>query len=170
GDTEPGLRQGIRHSGHIVVTNPDMLHAAILPHHTKWIQLFQNLKYIVIDEMHQYRGVFGSHVANVIRRLKRICAFYGSNPRFILCSATIANPGELATLLIEEPQTVIIENGAPQAEKHFIFYNPPLVNPEQGIRRSSLLDARHIAAKLIQNEVQTIVFTRSRLGVEVLLT
>ncbi len=170
GDTEPGLRQGIRRSGHIVVTNPDMLHSAILPHHTKWIQLFQNLKYIVIDEMHQYRGVFGSHVANVIRRLKRICAFYGSNPRFILSSATIANPGELAGLLIEEPLTVITDNGAPQAEKHFVFYNSPLVNPELGLRRSSLLEARKVAAELIGNDIQTIVFTRSRLGVEVLLT
>jgi len=170
GDTEPGLRQGIRRSGHIVVTNPDMLHSAILPHHTKWVQLFQNLEFIVIDEMHQYRGVFGSHVANVIRRLKRICAFYGSNPQFILCSATIANPGELAELLIEELPEVITENGAPQAEKHFILYNPPLVNPELGLRRSSLVEARRIAADLINNGVQTIIFTRSRLGVEVLLT
>jgi DEAD/DEAH box helicase domain-containing protein len=170
GDTEPGLRQGIRRSGHIVVTNPDMLHSAILPHHTKWVQLFQNLKFIVIDEMHQYRGVFGSHVANVIRRLKRICAFYGSNPIFILCSATIANPGELAELLIEEPLTVITENGAPQAEKHFILYNPPLINLELGLRRSSLLEAQQIAAELIRKEIQTIIFTRSRLGVEVLLT
>ncbi len=170
GDTEPGLRQGIRRSGHIVVTNPDMLHSAILPHHTKWVQLFQNLKYIVIDEMHQYRGVFGSHVANVIRRLKRICAFYGSNPKFILCSATIANPGELAALLIEEPLQVVAENGAPQAEKHFIFYNPPTINPELGLRRSSLLEAQGLAGELIRRDIQTIIFTRSRLGVEVLLT
>ncbi len=170
GDTEPGLRQGIRRSGHIVVTNPDMLHSAILPHHTKWVQLFQNLSYIVIDEMHQYRGVFGSHVANVIRRLKRICDFYGSEPRFILCSATIANPGELADLLIEEPLEVVTENGAPQAEKHFVFYNPPLVNPELGLRRSTLLEAQNLAGELIKEEIQTIIFTRSRLGVEVLLT
>jgi len=170
GDTEPGLRQGIRRSGHIVVTNPDMLHSAILPHHTKWVQLFQNLKFIVIDEMHQYRGVFGSHVANVIRRLKRICAFYGSSPTFILCSATIANPGELASQLIEEPVRVVDENGAPQAEKHFILYNPPLVNPDLGLRRSSLLESQQIATELIRKGVQTIVFTRSRLGVEVLLT
>ncbi|OPL10768.1 MAG: ATP-dependent helicase [Firmicutes bacterium ML8_F2] len=170
GDTEPGLRQGIRRSGHIVVTNPDMLHSAILPHHTKWIQLFQNLKYIVIDEMHQYRGVFGSHVANVIRRLKRICSFYGSSPIFILCSATIANPGELAELLTEEQPAVIVENGAPQAEKHFIFYNPPLINLELGLRRSALLETRRLATELIGSGIQTIVFTRSRLGVEVLLT
>jgi DEAD/DEAH box helicase domain-containing protein len=170
GDTEPGLRQGIRRSGHIVVTNPDMLHSAILPHHTKWVQLFQNLSYIVIDEIHQYRGVFGSHVANVIRRLKRICSFYGSKPTFILCSATIANPGELAELLIEEQLTVIKENGAPRAEKHFILYNPPLINSELGLRRSSLLEAEKIAARLIRKGVQTIIFTRSRLGVEVILT
>jgi len=170
GDTEPGLRRGIRHSGHIVVTNPDMLHSAILPHHTKWVQLFQNLEYIVIDEMHQYRGVFGSHVANVIRRLKRICAFYGSSPRFILCSATIANPGELAETLIEEKPEIITENGAPRAEKHFILYNPPMVNPELGLRRSSLLEANRVASSLIKSDIQTIIFTRSRLGVEVLLT
>lgn len=170
GDTEPGLRLGIRRSGHIVVTNPDMLHSAILPHHTKWVQLFQNLKYVVIDEMHQYRGVFGSHVANVIRRLKRICAHYGAAPQFILSSATIANPGQLGEKLIEEPLTVITKNGAPQSEKHFIFYNPPLVNPELGLRRSALLESRRIAGELIKKRVQTIVFTRSRLGVEVLLT
>jgi len=170
GDTEPGLRQGIRRSGHIVVTNPDMLHSAILPHHTKWVQLFQNLKYIVIDEMHQYRGVFGSHVSNVMRRLKRICAFYGSAPIFILCSATIDNPGELAELLVEAPMEVITENGSPRAEKHFIFYNPPLVNPELGLRQNTLLEARKLAGALIRRGVQTIIFTRSRLGVEVLLT
>jgi DEAD/DEAH box helicase domain-containing protein len=170
GDTEPGLRQLIRRSGHIVVTNPDMLHSGILPHHTKWTQLFHNLKYIVIDEMHQYRGVFGCHVANVIRRLKRICAFYGSNPRFILCSATIANPGELAEILIEDQVTVIEENGAPRAEKHFILYNPPLVNPDLGIRRSSLLETRQLAGSLLAEDIQTIVFTRSRIAVEVLLT
>ncbi len=170
GDTEPGLRQGIRRSGHIVVTNPDMLHSAILPHHTKWLQLFQNLKYIVIDEMHQYRGVFGSHVANVIRRLKRICSFYGSDPHFILCSATIANPGELAEMLIEKPLEVITENGAPQAEKHFVLYNPPIINPELGLRRSAMLEVKKIASALIKNDIQTIIFTRSRLGVEVLLT
>jgi DEAD/DEAH box helicase domain-containing protein len=170
GDTEPGLRQAIRKSGHIVVTNPDMLHSGILPHHTKWTQLFHNLNYIVIDEMHQYRGVFGSHVANVIRRLKRICAFYGSSPRFILCSATIANPGELAEMLIEENVKVVSENGSPQAEKHFILYNPPLVNPDLGIRRSSLLEVQQVAGKLLAENIQTIIFTRSRIGVEVLLT
>jgi DEAD/DEAH box helicase domain-containing protein len=170
GDTEPSLRQAVRHSGHIVVTNPDMLHAGILPHHTKWIKLFQNLKYIVIDEVHQYRGVFGSHLANVLRRLKRICRFYGSNPVFILCSATIANPGELASALIEEPLTVITQNGAPRGEKHFLFYNPPVVNRELGLRKSSRLVAQKLAAQLVTRGVQTIVFTRSRLAVEIILT
>lgn len=170
GDTEPGIRQSIRRSGHIVVTNPDMLHSAILPHHTKWIKLFQNLKYIVIDELHQYRGVFGSHMANVIRRLKRICRFYGAEPQFILCSATIANPGELARSLIEKPLVEILENGAPRPEKHFIIYNPPVINHELGLRRSALLDSRSLAAQLINRGIQTIVFARSRLGVEVLLT
>ena len=170
GDTEPELRRAIRDSGQVVITNPDMLHTGILPHHTKWIQLFQNLKFVVIDEVHHYRGVFGSHLANVIRRLKRICSFYGSRPQFILCSATIANPGELAETLIEEPVSVISKSGAPRGKKHFIIYNPPLVNRELGIRRSALLVSRELAAALIKKGIQTIVFTRSRLGVEVLLT
>jgi DEAD/DEAH box helicase domain-containing protein len=170
GDTAPGLRQAIRQSGHIVVTNPDMLHTGILPHHTKWVKLFQNLKFIVIDEMHQYRGVFGSHVANVIRRLKRICRFYGRSPLFILCSATIANPAELAGALIEEPVTLIDRSGAPRSTKHFIFYNPPVVDRELGIRRSALLETQRLARELNRRKVQTIVFTRSRLGVELLLT
>ena len=170
GDTAPGLRRSIRQSGHIVVTNPDMLHTGILPHHTKWLKLFQNLKFIVIDEMHQYRGVFGSHVANVLRRLKRICRFYGSSPRFILCSATIANPAELAGALIEDPVTLIDQNGAPRSTKHFIFYNPPIIDRELGIRRSALLETQSLAGELYRQKVQTIVFTRSRLGVELLLT
>lgn len=170
GDTAPGLRQAIRQSGNIVVTNPDMLHTGILPHHTKWVKLFQNLKFIVIDEMHQYRGVFGSHVANVIRRLKRICRFYGRSPLFILCSATIANPAELAGALIEEPVTLIDRSGAPRSTKHFIFYNPPVVDRELGIRRSALLETQRLARELYRKKVQTIVFTRSRLGVELLLT
>ena len=128
GDTPPTARQAIRNAGHIVVTNPDMLHSAILPHHTKWVKLFENLKYIVIDELHTYRGVFGSHVANVIRRLKRICRFYGSTPQFICASATIDNPKEHAERLIGEKVALVDNNGAPAGEKHFIFYNPPVVN------------------------------------------
>ncbi|HHY94247.1 MAG TPA: DEAD/DEAH box helicase, partial [Firmicutes bacterium] len=169
GDTPTTARQAIRASGHIVVTNPDMLHTGILPHHTKWLKLFSNLRYVVIDEMHNFRGVFGSHLANVIRRLKRVCRFYGSQPCFILCSATIANPSELAERLIEEPVVLIEDNGAPRGEKHFIFYNPPLVNRELGIRRSSLLEGASWARLLLANDVQTITFTRTRLSVEVLL-
>ncbi|QAY66044.1 DEAD/DEAH box helicase [Paenibacillus protaetiae] len=170
GDTAPSVRQVIRNAGHIVVTNPDMLHSAILPHHTKWVKLFENLKYIVIDELHSYRGVFGSHVANVVRRLKRICRFYGSNPQFICASATIDNPGEHAERLIGDKVVLINDNGAPMGEKHFIFYNPPVVNKQLGIRRSSVLETRKLAAMLLQQGVQTIVFARSRVRVELLLT
>lgn len=170
GDTPPTVRTAIRNAGHIVVTNPDMLHSAILPHHTKWVKLFENIKFIVIDEVHAYRGVFGSHVANVIRRLKRICRFYGSSPQFICASATIENPREHAERLIGEPAVLIDNNGAPAGEKHFVFYNPPVVNKQLGIRRSSVLETRKIAALLLKNGVQTIVFARSRVRVEILLT
>jgi DEAD/DEAH box helicase domain-containing protein len=132
--------------------------------------LFENLKFIVIDEIHHYRGVFGSHLANVLRRLRRICNFYGSDPIFICCSATIANPAELASRITGVDVKLIDNNGAPTAKKHIIFYNPPLVNKELGIRRSSMLEAEGLAETLIRNNVQTIVFTRSRLNVEVLVT
>lgn len=170
GDTPAAARKAIRSSGHIVVTNPDMLHAGILPHHTKWVKLFENLRYIVIDELHNYRGVYGSHLANLLRRLKRICQFYGSNPLFICCSATIANPKELAELILEREVALVDNNGAPRGEKHFILYNPPVVNRELGIRRSYIKEARHIARKFILNNVQTIVFARTRLRVEILVT
>ncbi len=170
GDTGSSIRNHIRQKGHIVATNPDMLHSGILPHHTKWMRLFENLKYVVIDEVHHYRGVFGSHLANVLRRLKRICRFYNAFPTFILCSATIANPRELAESLLEEPVSEISQNGAPRARKHFIFYNPPVVNRELGIRRSVMLETRKLASHLIKKGVQTIVFTRSRVNVEVLLS
>ncbi|ETK27897.1 YprA [Paenibacillus larvae subsp. larvae DSM 25719] len=170
GDTPPNVRQVIRNAGHIVVTNPDMLHSAILPHHTKWAKLFKNLEFIVIDEVHSYRGVFGSHMANVIRRLKRICKFYGSNPQFICASATIANPKEHAEKLIGEKISLIDNNGAPAGMKHFVFYNPPVVNQALGIRRSSVLETRKLAGTLLRNGIQTIVFARSRVRVEILLT
>jgi DEAD/DEAH box helicase domain-containing protein len=170
GDTPQSARKAIRQAGHIVVTNPDMLHSGILPHHTKWTKLFENLKYIVIDEVHHYRGVFGSHLANTLRRLKRICDFYGSKPQFICCSATIANPAELASRITGADVRLIDNNGAPSCKKHIIFYNPPIVNKELGIRRSSMLEAEGLAESLIRNGVQTIVFTRSRLNVEVLVT
>jgi DEAD/DEAH box helicase domain-containing protein len=170
GDTPGEARRVIRSAGHIVVTNPDMLHTAILPHHTKWIRLFENLEFVVIDEIHHYRGVFGSHVTNVIRRLKRICRFYGSNPRFICCSATIKNPLELVRQVIEEDVSLIDNNGAPTGEKHVVFINPPVVNRLLGIRKSALLHAREIASALVRNGIQTIVFARTRLSCEVLTT
>ncbi|KAB7672969.1 DEAD/DEAH box helicase [Bacillus sp. B1-b2] len=170
GDTPASIRQKVRKAGHIVITNPDMLHSAILPHHTKWVSLFENLKYIVIDELHIYRGVFGSHVANVIRRLKRICAFYGSNPTFICTSATIANPKELAEHLTEMQFELVDNNGAPSGRKHFVFYNPPIINKPLNIRRSATLEVRKIAGDLLKNKIQTIVFAKSRVRVEILLT
>jgi DEAD/DEAH box helicase domain-containing protein len=170
GDTPVNARKAIRAAGHVVISNPDMLHTGILPHHTKWVKLFENLQYVVIDEVHQYRGVFGSHLANVIRRLKRICQWYGTKPTFILCSATIANPEELASKLIEEEVHVIQNDGSPKGEKHFVFYNPPVVNKELGIRRSSVHEARSLARNFLLNDVQTIVFARRRKTVELLLS
>ncbi len=168
GDTPASARSAIRQAGHVVVTNPDMLHQGILPHHTKWVKLFENLKYVVIDEIHAYRGVFGSNLANVIRRLKRICAFYGANPTFICCSATIKNPKELAETMIGREALLINENGAPSGERHVVFYNPPVVNAQLGIRAGSIPQTRNIAASLLRAGVQHIVFARSRLTVEVL--
>ncbi|MDP4083835.1 MAG: DEAD/DEAH box helicase [Bacillota bacterium] len=170
GDTSTNIRQKVRKAGHIVITNPDMLHSAILPHHTKWVSLFENLKFIVIDELHMYRGVFGSHVANVIRRLKRICRYYGSNPLFICTSATIANTLEHAQCLTEEEMCLIDNNGAPSGRKHFLFYNPPIVNKPLNIRRSATLEVRKLAGELLKNKIQTIVFARSRVRVEIILT
>ncbi|MEW5796649.1 MAG: DEAD/DEAH box helicase [Candidatus Zixiibacteriota bacterium] len=170
GDTPQTARRLIRSAGQIVISNPDMLHAGILPNHTKWIKLFENLRYVVIDEVHQYRGVFGSHLANVIRRLQRICRFYGSDPQFICCSATIANPDELAARIIARPVTLVDNNGAPSGEKHFVMYNPPVINRELGIRRSSINEAARLAALILKHGVQTIVFAHFRLYVEVLLT
>nr|WP_284701562.1 DEAD/DEAH box helicase [Cytobacillus spongiae] len=170
GDTPSNIRQKVRRAGHVVITNPDMLHSAILPHHTKWVSLFENLKYIVIDELHIYRGVFGSHVANVIRRLRRICQYYGSDPVCICTSATIANPLELAENLTEKKMKLIDNNGAPSGRKHFVFYNPPIVNVPLNIRRSATLEARKLAAEMLENKIQTIVFAKSRVRVEILLT
>jgi DEAD/DEAH box helicase domain-containing protein len=170
GDTPQTARRLIRSAGQIVVTNPDMLHAGILPHHTKWIKLFENLEYVVIDEVHQYRGVFGSHLANVIKRLLRICAFYNSKPKFICCSATIANPDDLASRIIGRPVQLIANNGAPSGEKHFIMYNPPVVNRQLGIRKSAINEASAIATLFLRERIQTIVFAHFRLHVEVILT
>ncbi len=171
GDTPPGQRTAIREAGHIVLTNPDMLHTGILPHHTRWRKLFSSLEFVVVDELHTYRGLFGSQVANVLRRLRRVCEFYGSRPRFICASATIANPRQLAERLLEEEQVELIDrSGAPRGEKRLVFYNPPLLNRELGVRRSSLLEARRLAAPWIRGGVQTILFCRSRLQVEVMLS
>ena len=169
GDTPSSHRSAIRREVRLLVTNPDMLHTGILPHNTRWARLFSSLRYVVLDELHTYRGVFGGHVANVLRRLRRVCHFYGSDPRFICASATIANPRELAERLIEAPVTLVDDDGAAQGEKHFILVNPPLVDPQLGIRRSAALTAKDIAARFLQADVQTIVFARARLTTEVLL-
>lgn len=170
GDTPQDARRAIREKANIVLTNPDMLHTGILPHHTKWVKLFENLRFFVIDELHYYRGVYGSHLANVLRRLKRVSNFYGSDPLFICCSATIANPKHLAEAVTEKPFELVAENGAPSGEKHFIFYNPPVVNRQLGIRRSYLHEARRIALEFIRQKQQTLVFANSRLATEVLAT
>jgi DEAD/DEAH box helicase domain-containing protein len=170
GDTPSDARKAIRERGHVVLTNPDMLHTGILPHHTKWMRLLENLGYIVIDELHTYRGVFGSHLANVLRRLRRVSRFYGSNPQFICCSATIANPGELASQLVEQEVEVVEENGAPAGEKLFVFYNPPMVNRNLGIRRSYINESTRVAKELLARKLQTIIFANSRLHTEILLT
>jgi DEAD/DEAH box helicase domain-containing protein len=168
GDTPGDARQAIRLHGDVVVSNPDMLHQAILPHHTKWAQFFENLRYVVIDEIHTYRGVFGSHVANVIRRLQRVCAFYGVTPQFILCSATIGNPQEHAEALIESPVTAITRSGAPTGDKHVLLWNPPVINPDLGLRASARSQTNRIARLAIKSGMKTLVFAQSRSMVEVL--
>ncbi len=170
GDTPTSARKAIRSAGNIVITNPDMLHAGILPHHTIWIKLFENLRYVVIDEIHSYRGVFGSHFANLMRRLLRICRFYGSSPQFICCSATIHNPGEHAENLIERRFRLIDRNGAPRGEKHYVIYNPPVVNEELGIRASAVKETAKVGSLILLNKISTIVFARSRLRVEIIST
>ena len=168
GDTPGDARQAIRLHGDIVVSNPDMLHQAILPHHTKWAQFFENLRYVVIDEIHTYRGVFGSHVTNVLRRLKRVCAFYGVTPQFILCSATIGNPREHAQALIEAPVHAITESGAPTGDRHVLLWNPPVVNKDLGLRASARSQSNRIARIAIRSGLKTLVFAQTRLMVEVL--
>ena len=170
GDTPADARRSIREKGHIVLTNPDMLHTGILPHHTRWPRLFENLRYIVLDELHTYRGVFGSHLCNVLRRLRRIARFYGRDPQFICCSATIANPGDLASRLLETEVEVLNSNGAPAAEKTLVFYNPPVVNRALGIRRSYINESSRVAQEFLKHDLQTIVFANSRLQTEILLT
>ena len=169
GDTPTSHRAQIRKTARILLTNPDMLHTGILPHHTNWDEFFRDLKFIVIDELHTYRGVFGSHVANVIRRLKRVAAFHGAHPQFILTSATIGNPKELAENLIEEPVTLIDEDGSSRGERHFLIYNPPIVDESIGLRKSAFEESIRLAGDLLDNGIQGVMFARSRRSVEILL-
>ncbi|MBA3295635.1 MAG: DEAD/DEAH box helicase, partial [Acidobacteria bacterium] len=170
GDTPADARRAIRGKAHVVLSNPDMVHTGILPHHPRWAKVFENLRYVVIDELHAYRGVFGSHLANILRRLQRICRHYGSNPTFICSSATIANPRELAERLTGLPFELVEQNGAPRGEKFFLFVNPPVVNAELGIRRSYLHETRRVAMEFLKQNLQIIVFAQSRLAVEILTT
>ena len=170
GDTPQDARRTIRSRAHLVLSNPDMVHSGILPHHPRWAKLFENLRYVIIDELHAYRGVFGSHLCNVLRRLRRVCRHYGSNPVFLCSSATIANPRELAERLTEQPFELVERNGAPRGEKLFVFVNPPVVNHQLGIRRSYLGETRRIASEFLKRNLQLIVFAQSRLSTEILTT
>ena len=168
GDTPQSIRISVREEGRVVITNPDMLHTGILPNHPKWIKFFQSLRFVVVDEIHTYRGVFGSHMTNLVRRLKRVAAFYGAKPQFICCSATIGNPRELTERILEEPVELIDDNGAPAGERHFVLYNPPLVDPVQGIRRGVVKESQRLATQLLKLGVKTIVFARSRVRTELI--
>jgi DEAD/DEAH box helicase domain-containing protein len=170
GDTPQDARRAVRARAHVALSNPDMLHSGILPHHPRWAKLFENLKFVVIDELHAYRGVFGSHLANIIRRLHRVCRHYGSSPVFICSSATIANPRELAERLVGAPFSLVDQNGAPRGEKFFLFVNPPVVNPQLGIRKSYLAETRRIATEFLKRGLQAIIFAQSRLSTEILTT
>ena len=170
GDTPADARRSIRGRAHVVLSNPDMVHSGILPHHPRWAKLFENLKFVVIDELHAYRGVFGSHLGNILRRLRRICRHYGSSPTFICSSATIANPRELAEKLTGQPFELVEKSGAPRGEKFFLFVNPPVVNPQLGIRRSYLAETRRVAIEFLKRGLQCIVFAQSRLSTEILTT
>src|SRR6187399_1524327 len=170
GDTPQDARRTIRTRAHVVLSNPDMLHSGILPHHPRWAKLFENLKFVVVDELHAYRGVFGSHLANILRRLRRVCRHYGSDPIFICSSATIANPRELAEGLTGRPFELIDQSGAPRGEKFFLFVNPPVVNAQLGIRRSYLSESRRVALEFLKHNLQLILFAQSRLTTEILTT
>ena len=170
GDTPQDARRVVRGRAHLVLSNPDMLHSGILPHHPRWAKLFENLRFVVIDELHAYRGVFGSHLANILRRLRRVCAHYGSSPVFICSSATIANPRELAERLTGERFALVERNGAPRGEKFFALVTPPVVNPQLGIRRSYVTETRRLAVEFLRRGLQVIVFAQSRLITEVLTT
>ncbi len=169
GDTPTSQRSAYRRQARLLMTNPDMLHTAILPHHTQWAQFFQNLRFVVLDELHTYRGVFGSHIANLLCRLKRIASFYGVTPTFLMTSATIANPRELSESLIQSQVICIDEDGSPHGVQHFITYNPPIIHPEFGIRRSATAESIDLVNDLLQHNVQSILFVRSRRSVETAL-
>jgi DEAD/DEAH box helicase domain-containing protein len=170
GDTPQDARRAVRTRAHVVLSNPDMLHSGILPHHPRWAKLFENLRYVVIDELHAYRGVFGSHLANILRRLRRVCRHYGSDPVFLCSSATIANPRDLAERLTERRFELVERTGAPRGEKVFVFVNPPVVNADLGIRRSYLAETRRISLEFLRRTLQVIVFAQSRLSTEILTT
>jgi DEAD/DEAH box helicase domain-containing protein len=168
GDTPQEERRYIKRGAHIVLTNPDMLHVGIMPYHTTWAQFFANLRYVVVDEIHTYRGVFGANVAQVMRRLRRICAHYGASPQFIACSATIANPASLMRALTGLDPTVIDDDGAPRGKRTFVFWNPPLVG-ENGERRSAHTEATSLFVNLVESFVRTITFTKARKSAELIL-
>ena len=168
GDTERERRWHVRRWANLVLTNPDMLHVGVLPHHDRWAELLSRLRYVVVDEAHVYRGVFGSHVANVLRRLRRLAAVYGSEPQFLLASATIANPGELAHALTGVDATVVGEDGAPRAERTIALWNPPLTDPELGLRASPLGEASKLLAELVSRGQRTICFAKSRRAAELI--
>jgi DEAD/DEAH box helicase domain-containing protein len=162
GDTPQYRRRRVRDQSNLIITNPDMLHLGILPHHSRWSRFFRNLRFVVLDEMHIYRGAFGSNVANVMRRLTRICQYYGAEPQFICCSATIANPLELAEKLTGKQMELIDNDGSPKGAKHFVLWNPPYIDEEKSYRRSPTTEAQYLMAKLIEHDIQTITFTRAR--------
>lgn len=169
GDTPSDVRRVAKEQGGVIMTNPDMLHSGILPHHTGWARFFSALEFVIIDELHMFRGVFGSHLANVLRRLKRLATFYGSSPTFIFASATIGNAGEHASRMLGEPVAVVDDNGAPQGRRHVMVYNPPVVNPELGLRASNVKTTVKLALDLVRAEVPTLIFGQTRHAVEVML-
>jgi DEAD/DEAH box helicase domain-containing protein len=169
GDTPRYARRKLRQEANVIMTNPDMLNQGILPYHSRWSRFFAKLKYVVVDEMHTYRGIFGSNVANVLRRLRRIVRHYGAEPVFIFCSATIANPGELAENLIGEPVNVISKDGSPSGPKRFVLWNPPYLDNHKVERKSSNVEAHELMVKLIESNIQTITFTKARVVAELIL-
>jgi DEAD/DEAH box helicase domain-containing protein len=168
GDTPPDRRWQIRKWSNLILTNPDMLHVGVLPHHERWGDVLSNLRFVVVDEAHVYRGVFGSHVANVLRRLRRLARIYGAEPQFLLASATIANPGELAERLLGLPVAVVADDTAPRPERTLVLWNPELIDPELGLRASALSEASKLMAALVTRGLRTICFAKSRKAVELI--